>query len=308
MLVNFRWRWLGLGLGLLALARAASLPSETMESEGRRWTYYSASPPGQLQSPPLVLLFHGAGGSGGGFLDRSGWADKARSDGFVAVAPSGLCKNPDQSPDFLTNPRVWNVGPGLFQGERQSINDQRFVLDLTVRVIEAFHADPQRVYLVGHSNGASFCYRLAAAFPERWAAVAGVAGPLYPTLGKLRHPVPTYCFFGTEDPLLPMGGGRAETPWGARDSRPLSEMLQNWGQALGYKGAFETLSEDEFQRTERYGPNLRVTYLKGHGHNYPAPTQPLVDPRFGPVKTDVAVNDLIWDFFKTRSVAPSGTL
>jgi polyhydroxybutyrate depolymerase len=301
MVTKMPWRCLGLSLALMALCRAITLPSDTLESQGRRWTYYSSSPAGSSVAPPLVLLFHGAGGSGGGFLDRSGWADKARAEGFVAVAPSGLCKNPEESPDFLTNPRVWNVGLGLFKGKRDEINDAAFVLDLTGRVVQAFHADPQKIYLVGHSNGATFCYRLATLYPARWAAVAGVAGPLYPALSPLRRPLPTYCLFGTEDPLLPMGGGRAETPWGVRDSRPLSEMLRGWGKALGYTGAFETLSEDEFQRTESYGPNLQVTYLKGHGHNYPSPGQPLVDPRFGPVKTEVAVNDLIWDFFKSRA-------
>ena len=300
MFTRLRLCGLTLGLGILALAAAATLPSETIQSQGRRWTYYSASPTGTTPSPPLVLLFHGAGGSGGGFLDRSGWADLAREEGFVAVAPSGQCLHPEESPDFLTNPRVWNLGMGLFKGERSKIDDQRFVLDLTERVLLAFHADARRVYLVGHSNGATFCYRLAASFPNQWAAVAGVAGPLYPTLGVLSRPVPTYCVFGSEDPLLPLQGGKGETPWGPRDCRPIAEMLQLWGRALSFEGSPETLSDDEFQQTQSYGPNLQVTYLKGHGHNYPSPGQPLVDPRFGPVKTEVDINRQIWDFLKTR--------
>lgn len=292
--------WL-LVLALLAVAGALTYPSETVESAGRRWTFYAATPPSSVASPPLVLLFHGAGGSGGGFLERSGWADKARSDGFVALAPSGMCLDPDSPPDFLTNPRVWNVGPGLFKGKRMQIDDQRFVLDMLTRAFELYHVDAHRVYLVGHSNGATFCFRLAMALPRRWAGIACVAGPVYPPLGKLERPVPTCCVFGEEDPLIPLGGGRVESPWGGRQARPLGESLIGWARALGFEGLPERVASDEFSRTDRYGPNMEVTYLVGHGHNYPSPLQPLVDPRFGPVRTDVAVNDKIWEFLKTRS-------
>lgn len=284
-----------------SLVRCLELPSTPLDSQGRRWTYYTAVPPVRVTAPAIVLVFHGAGGSGGGFLDRSGWAEKARTEGFVAVAPSGLCLKPDESPDFLTNPRLWNVGSGLFQGERMQIDDGRFVMDLLHNVLEEHQGDPHKVYLVGHSNGATFCYRLAAQFPRRWAAVAGVAGTPYPSLGRLAHPVPTYAIFGTEDRLIPLQGGKVDTPWGARDVRPVREQLGTWATALGLDGQWESVSDDEFQTTVRCGVNFQVTYLKGHGHNYPSPTQPLAHPIFGPVKTDVLVNDLIWDFFKTRT-------
>lgn len=290
--------WL-LVLLLLTAAGALTYPSETVDSGGRRWTFYAAA--SAAQNPPLVLLFHGAGGSGGGFLERSGWGDKARTEGFVALAPSGQCLHPDQSPDFLTNPRVWNVGPGLFAGERQQIDDHRFVLDMLTRAIELYHVDSHRIYLVGHSNGATFCFRLALALPRRWAGIGCVAGPVYPPLGKLERPVPTCCVFGEEDPLIPLGGGRVRTPWGQRDARPLGESLIGWSRGLGFDGLPVQTADDEFSRTERYGANMEVIYLKGHGHNYPSPMQPLADPSFGPVRTDVDVNDKIWQFLKTRS-------
>jgi len=285
-------------LASLLLLGAVTLPSDTIESQGRRWTYYSVAPSTSSAPPPLILLFHGTGGSGGGFLDRSGWADKARIEGFVVVAPSGQTVKPDQAPDFLTNPRVWNVGQGLFKGS--IVDDQRFVLDLTGKVVETFHSDPRRIYLVGHSNGASFCFKLATSYPQRWAGIGAVAGPVTPTLGKLARPVPTCCVYGMEDPLLPVEGGSTQTPWGSRLSSPVRAMMGGWARALGYDGPVELVSEDDAQRTDRYGDDLQVTYLKGHGHNYPSAGQPQVDPRFGPVCLDVAVNDLIWDYLKKK--------
>lgn len=281
----------------LILATAV-LPSETLDFQGRRWTYYSVSPAVTATQPPLILLFHGTGGSGGGFLDRSGWADKARREGFVVVSPSGQTPNPDEKPDFVTNPRAWNAGQAFFQASR--VDDQAFVADLATKVVQTFHADPTRVYLVGHSNGAAFCFKLAAAYAERWAGIGCVAGPVFPPVGRLRRPVATCCVYGVEDPLIPMAGGAADTPWGSRLSTPVVEMLGIWAKALGYEGPPEVLSEDDAQRTEHYGDNLEVIFLKGHGHNYPSPTQPQVDPRFGPVRLDVPVNDRIWDYLRNK--------
>lgn len=280
------------------LLATAVLPSDTLESQGRRWTYYSVSPSTPPAPPPLILLFHGTGGSGGGFLDRSGWAEKARQEGLVVVAPSGQPPRPDEKPDFSTNPRAWNVGQAFFK--ESNVDDQAFVNDLAGQALRTFHADPRRIYLVGHSNGAAFCFKLAANSPERWAGIGCVAGPVVAPVGKLSRAVPTCCVYGVEDPLIPLAGGQANTPWGSRLSTPVAEMLGSWGRALGYEGTPQLITEDDAQRTEHYGDSLEVIYLKGHGHNYPSPAQPLVDPGFGPIRLDLPVNDRIWDYLKDK--------
>lgn len=274
--------------GLLLVG--AVLPSDTIESQGRRWTYYSVAPEASDTPPPMILLFHGTGGSGGGFLDRSGWAEKARREGFIVVAPSGQTKKPDEAANFLSNPRVWN-----FRDSTSS--DQAFACDLAENALQNFHADPSRVYLVGHSAGAGFCFRLAAAYPRRWAGIGCVQGP------APEHPaaaVPTVAVYGMEDPIIPVQGGQVTTPWGPHQSLPVRQMLGEWAGALGFHGEMTITSEDENQRTEDYGPDVRAIFLKGHGHNYPSPTQPAVDERFGPIRVEVPVNDLIWDYLKTR--------
>jgi len=241
----------------------------------------------------MILLFHGTGGSGGGFLDRSGWADKARQEGFVVVAPSGQARKPDEPANFLSNPRAWNF-------RDDSGNDQAFVSDLAGKAVETFHADPTRVYLVGHSAGAGFCFRLAAGQPRRWAGIGCVQGPAPSNPALLSRAVPTVCVYGMEDPIIPAAGGQVTTPWGLHESRPLTQMLGEWASALGFSGPATLVSEDEDQRTEDYGPDLRAIFLKGHGHNYPSPSQPQVDDRFGPIHLSVPVNDSIWDYLKTR--------
>lgn len=295
-------------LGLLMLLflslplLAEMLPSTTLESVGQRWTYYTSAPVSLGKERPLVLLFHGAGGSGGSFLERSGWAAKAKQEGFMAVAASGLPRDPESPPDFLLNPRIWNSGHRLFSGPRMAIDDTRFVLDMLSDIQLRNQVDARRIYLVGHSNGATFVAKLAVTFPHRWAAIGLVQGPTVATLARLGRRVPTCAVFGEEDPILPVQGGPTQTPWGMRDTPPLAEMLSNWAQTLGYSTRAEVTAQDENQRRENYGPDFQVIYLKGHGHNYPSPDQPVIDPRFGPVKTEVPVTEAIWDFFKERTL------
>lgn len=277
--------------GLLLVG--AVLPSQTIESQGRRWTYYSVAPESSETPPPLILLFHGTGGSGGGFLDRSGWADKARQEGFVVVAPSGQTKKPDEAANFLSNPRVWNF-------RDSTSTDQAFVCELAEKAVQNFHADPSRVYLVGHSAGAGFCFRLAAAYPQRWAGIGCVQGPIPGQPSPLGRAVPTVAVYGEEDPIIPFNGGQVSTPWGPHESLPVRQMLGQWAAGLGFSLQSTLVSEDDDQRTEDYGPDVRAIFLKGHGHNYPSPTQPAVDERFGPIRVNIPVNDLIWDYLKTR--------
>lgn len=283
---------------LAGLLLAATYPGTTIPAVGRRWTYYTSAGVPRAATQPLVVLLHGTGGSGGGFLERSGWADKAQQEGFVAVSPSGLPVHPDQAPDFFGNPRMWNVGLGFGSLERLKIDDQLFILALLADVQKTHRIDPGQIYLVGHSNGAMFAYQLAAAYPRRFAAIAPVAGPPPESPSSA---VPTYAVFGQEDQIIPVSGGEVETPWGRRAMKPLRLLLAGWARALGYEGTPEVVLDDELQRTERYGPDLQVTFLKGHGHNYPSSSQPLVDPRFGPVKTEVPVNDQIWTFFQEHA-------
>src|SRR5262249_10025441 len=67
-----------------------------------------------------------------------------------------------------------------------------------------------RVYVTGMSNGGMMTFRLACDLSAKIAAVAPVIG-LLPTNEeaecKPTHPMPMEIFVGTDDPLVPYGGG-----------------------------------------------------------------------------------------------------
>src|SRR5262249_8742748 len=102
---------------------------------------------------------------------------------------------------------------------------------ILARLRERFAIDPRRVYSTGFSNGAAFCYRLAAGRPSVVAAIAPVAGYL-PDLSRegTTVPVPVLHVHGTADERV----GASDDPvatwarWNGATKGPVRDVLA-WG-------------------------------------------------------------------------------
>ena len=138
---------------LPAHARAdGKVSKETIESGGRKRTYYLFAPASLKPSAPLVVLLHGSGRNGLSLVER--WKELAAREGFVIAGPDSSdsqgWRTPEDGPDFIRD------------------------------VVEALRAkyplDPRRVYLFGHSAGAVFALNLAMSQSEYFAAAAVHAG------------------------------------------------------------------------------------------------------------------------------------
>src|SRR5919201_1026220 len=70
------------------------------------------------------------------------------------------------------------------------------MLDATVK---EYNGDPKRVYLTGLSMGGFGTWSLAAAHPEKWAAIVPICFGGDPnTAEKIKH-IPCWCFCGDKD-------------------------------------------------------------------------------------------------------------
>ena len=264
---------------------------------------YSADNP-----PPLVLLFHGAGGDGQIALRKDGWAEKADAEGFVVVAPTGLPARPRLEANFATNPRVWNSGQLNPRGPRAAIDDVAYAKRLLDELQERAPYDRQRVFLAGHSNGGSMAMKLGAELSERFLAVGTVAGLIAVEAPQPKRPLPTLYILGTKDPLMPLEGGEVRLPWTTRQNPPVREGLEKWAASLGCKTSSETVSEKDGVRKVVYpstsdGPTLTVLYLEGHGHQWPGAKVIRRSTAGGPVNTTLDATDTIWQFFKSQAAA-----
>ena len=130
---------------------------------------------------PLVIFLHGSGESGSDLakVKVHGLPKLAESNGpfpFILVSP--------QSPGRGWDPTVLNA-----------------LLD---SIIKEYHVDKDRVYLTGLSMGGYGTWSLAAAHPEKFAAIAPICGGGNPAdAGKLAK-LPIWVFHGAKDPTVPL--------------------------------------------------------------------------------------------------------
>lgn len=130
---------------------------------------------------PLVLFLHGSGESGTNL-------DKVKTHG-----PPKIVEANGPFPFILVSPqssgRGWN--PDVLNG----------LLDA---LIKSYRVDKDRVYLTGLSMGGYGTWALAAAHPEKFAAIAPICGGGNPAdAPKLAH-IPTWVFHGAKDNTVPI--------------------------------------------------------------------------------------------------------
>ena len=69
--------------------------------------------------------------------------------------------------------------------------------------------DENRIYLMGHSMGGIGTWKLAAKYPDIWAAIAPISGSGAPaTLERIRH-IPEVVVHGDDDATVNVSGSRA---------------------------------------------------------------------------------------------------
>ena len=251
----------------------------SLNFQGLNRSYLLHVPP-QTAPFPLVMMLHGAGGSADFAADETGWSTLADQQGFAVVYPEGVPVRPEKTPKFLTNPHEWNDGSG-----RGRHDDVGFLL----AILNDLHntIDPAQVFVTGFSNGAGMAFRFAAEQADRVAAVAPVAGHYWIVDPKPVRPVPTIYLVGDADPLIPLNGGSAKTPWGKVEDRPaVADTLNRWAAAIGHPSG------------SRYFP---VRIIPEHGHHWPGGKALLGERMGGPASSAVEATAEIWQFLRQHT-------
>jgi predicted peptidase len=146
---------------------------------------------------PLLLFLHGLGECGNNELDRVKIHGppklvESRPDfPFVVVSPQ--C--PPQPRGMEDVPTAWKA-------------DQ--LIQLVDHVVMNSRIDSTRVYVTGLSMGGYGTWRLAAAHPDRFAAVVPICGGGQPqTMAAPLRRVPIWAFHGARDAVVPLSESQA---------------------------------------------------------------------------------------------------
>ncbi len=76
---------------------------------------------------PVVLMFHGNGGTAESVVKETGWVAKSDAAGFIVVFPEATRPDMTQPPKFGRNNPAWNDGSGRFHAGERNIADAAFI-------------------------------------------------------------------------------------------------------------------------------------------------------------------------------------
>lgn len=167
--------------------------ARSIQVDGLTRTYLVHVPATLAADPALVVMLHGAGGTGRVSEAGRGWDEAADAAGFVVAYPDGL-------------DRLWNAGDccGRVSESRDGVDDVGFITALVAQLQAEFGVSRERTFATGMSNGAMMTYRLACD-TDLFHAVAPVAGTIVTPCAD-PHPVSLLAIHGTADQTVQMNG------------------------------------------------------------------------------------------------------
>jgi polyhydroxybutyrate depolymerase len=288
---------------LCAIACAATnvLPAQTSGSEmgrhaidveGVRRSYLLHLPasrrPGEPM--PLLLVFHGGGGTASNIAEHTGLTPAATPRGYAVVYPDGLNGH-------------WSDG----RAAKAGADDVGFVRLLLDSLRRELPVDSRRIFATGISNGAGMAFRLACDLPGTFAAIAPVAGALPSELENrcaAAAPVSLLMFQGTLDRLMPYDGGDLSLRRGR--ILPATTTANLFARVDGCAGEPVVAAEPDtvtdgtrVRRSSspgcRDGRDVVLFTIEGGGHTWPG--GPPVGRSVGRVSRDLDATRVMLDFF-----------
>jgi len=184
---------LALSVLLVSFASASAkddITKERMQSNGKTRVYYLYVPSTVTSPAPLVITLHGSNRTGVTLVEK--WKDYAKKQGIILAGPDSsnlaMWSAPTDGPDFL--------------------------YELVEELKAKYPVNPRRVYLFGHSAGASFALHMSLMESEYFAAAAIHAGALrtqeeVKLIGLAKRKIPISIQVGDSDQFFPLKDVRA---------------------------------------------------------------------------------------------------
>ncbi len=263
--------------------------------------YTPANATQNSRARPLVIVFHGGGGTAKGIARDVGRSlhKIADRDGFFVAYPNAVDK-------------MWDLGAGVIsESFAVRIDDRSFFGDLIDELVHALPIDDRRIFATGISRGGQASYFVACAYADRIRAIAPVAMPMPVYMLKECAQAPStgiVILNGTEDPLVPYDGGRIKVGKRERDEvLSTADTLEFW---RSKNQCSAEATDERVINTKRDRMQVRRTSwescehdpvvlyrIEGGGHTWPSGRQYL--PRFvvGRVNKDINGAHEVWSFF-----------
>jgi polyhydroxybutyrate depolymerase len=302
-------------------AEAAHIESLNVSTSDGPREFLLAIPNQAATAPrPLVLLFHGHGGTaknvlGQGFRPSplAAWLDIADRDGVVVAALQGSTLG-DGKPGWHDCRQRAPGNPGT--------DDVAFAAAVIADVSKRQTLDPQRFYAMGMSNGGMMVQRLALELAPPLAAVATASGTLAADNGckPAQRPVPILLMHGTEDPVVPYAGGSVKILGHARGTTiSVDDNVRFWLKADGlaelpvpvpqpfaHSGTGDTKASQQTWGNDNKAAQVSLIRVDGGGHVEPSLRYhygPIYEKLVGRQNRDLEAAEQAWQFFRDKRTA-----
>ncbi len=263
------------------------------------------------RSIPLLLAFHGGGGTPAYIERESKFSLISDREGFLVAYPEGIRKS-------------WNDGRKInaIPAQKENVDDINFIVAMIDEISKSYKVDEKRIFATGISNGGMFSYSMGIRLPEKFAAIAPVAGgipePLKDSFNP-EHPVSAIIINGTDDPLVPYTGGE------------ISIFRSKRGRILGAEESTRKFAENDRCtptpvivdiadkdpndgcKVKKYsygkgkdGTEVVLYRIEGGGHTWPDGRQYLPEMLIGKLCHDINASEIIWEFFKNHPKKTEG--
>lgn len=270
----------------------------TMTVGGLQRTYRLYRPAGLTSQAPLVIVLHGAIGTGRQAEDSYGWDAEADSGKFLVAYPDGIN-------------RTWNVDPDCCgAAARDNVDDVAFITGLAGSFGSL--VDKSKVFATGISNGAMMAYRLACD-TKIFAAIGPDSGTM---INSCAHPAQLSIIHihGTADKIIPYNGGPGRLDnagAGARlpakiDGPPIPSLIATWRKtdncAAPKSSTAGTVTTSI--ATCPGGRAVELITIAGAGHQWPGGRNAPVAQRLlglDPPSTALQATPTIWKFFASHA-------
>jgi len=288
---------------------SSELVRQTLQWQNRERVYHVHYPNHQRPDTPKALVFvlHGGGGADAQQMaHRTGMNRIADREDFITVYPAGVDGQ-------------WNDGRGKTFRRAQGntdVDDVGFIATVIATLVRKRHADPNRIYAMGLSNGGMMTYRLGIELGDQLAAIAAVIANLPENISGQRpvRPLPVLIMNGTDDPMMPWNGGPVRVLGGEYGTVLSTERtVQYWVNVAGLPRTPTTQTLEnkspadgctvEVDKYQKAGSRVEVILyrIKGGGHNLPGGNTPNRPRLLGKRCMDINAVEVIWAFFKKHS-------
>ena len=251
---------------------------------------------------PLVMVFHGGGGTAEQVMNHTKFSKLADKENFIVVYPNAIEKN-------------WNDGR---IGDKLPMDrdDVKFISALLDTLIANYKINTKRIFSTGISNGGFFSFYLALKLSSRLLAIAPVTANIPENLKdswKTDKPISVLLINGTKDPLVKFDGGPVgfkddETGRGVSLSTSWTVKILTENNTCQTSTKTEEIDdkEDDDCKAEKEtyykcadGTKVILVTIKGGGHTWPGASQYLPKIIVGNVCKDFKATEMIWEFFKS---------